>query len=144
MELRFEPSIYLEALMQDVVAFGGKIRIRKFESPRDLMTLEESLIVNCTGLGAKTLFGDPDLIPLKGQLVVLIPQDEVNYATSGGVRGSQPGVFVHMMSRRDGIILGGTSERNVWTLEVNEAERKRVVEGHMKMFSEFGLVPQTR
>jgi glycine/D-amino acid oxidase-like deaminating enzyme len=144
MELRFEPSIYLEALMQDVVAFGGKIRIRKFESPRDLMTLEESLIVNCTGLGAKTLFGDPELIPLKGQLVVLIPQDEVNYATSGGVRGSQPGVFVHMMSRQDGIILGGTSERDVWTLDVNEAERKRVVEGHMKMFGEFNQVRRVR
>jgi hypothetical protein len=75
---------------------------------------------------------------------VLIPQDDVNYATNGGVRGSQPGVFVHMMSRRDGIILGGTSERDVWTLDVNEAERKRVVEGHMKMFSEFGSARQTR
>jgi D-amino-acid oxidase len=136
-EMRFEPSIYLEALMQDVVAFGGKIRIRTFETPRDVMALDESLIVNCTGLGAKALFGDADLIPLKGQLVVLIPQDEVNYATSGGVRGSQPGVFVHMMSRHDGIILGGTSERDVWTLDVNDDERKRVVEGHMKMFGEF-------
>jgi hypothetical protein len=42
-----------------------------------------------------------------------------------------------MMSRHDGIILGGTSERDVWTLDVNEEERKRVVEGHMRMFSEF-------
>jgi len=142
-EMRFEPSIYLDALMQDVVAFGGKIRIRKFDTPRDLMALEESLIVNCTGLGAKALFGDPDLVPLKGQLVVLIPQEDVNYATNGGVRGSQPGVFVHMMSRHDGIILGGTSERDVWTLDVNEAERKRVVEGHMKMFAEFNQAPRS-
>jgi D-amino-acid oxidase len=137
-EMRFEPSIYLDALMQDVVAFGGTIRIRTFETPRDVMALDESLIVNCSGLGAKALFGDPDLIPLKGQLVALIPQPEVNYATSGGVRGSQPGVFVHMMSRSDGIILGGTSERDVWTLDVNDEERKRVVEGHMTMFGEFG------
>lgn len=136
-EMRFEPSIYLDALTQDVLAFGGKVRIRTFETARDVMALEESLIVNCTGLGAKALFGDPDLVPLKGQLVVLIPQDDVNYATSGGVRGSQPGVFVHMMSRHDGIVLGGTSERDVWTLDVNEDERKRVVEGHMQMFAEF-------
>jgi D-amino-acid oxidase len=143
-EMRFEPSIYLDALMQDVVAFGGKIRIRTFETPRDLMTLDESVIVNCTGLGAKALFGDADLVPLKGQLVVLIPQEEVDYATNGGVRGSQPGVFVHMMPRQDGIILGGTSERDVWTLDVNDAERTRVVEGHMRMFAEFSQVQRVR
>jgi glycine/D-amino acid oxidase-like deaminating enzyme len=133
-EMRFEPSIYLDALVQDVIAFGGKTRIRKFETPRDLMTLDESLIVNCTGLGSKALFGDSDLVPLKGQLVVLIPQEEVNYGTNGGVPNSPPGVFVHMMPRRDGIILGGTSERDVWAMEPNEAERKRVVEGHMQLF----------
>jgi glycine/D-amino acid oxidase-like deaminating enzyme len=136
-EMRFEPSIYLDALMQDVVAFGGSIKVRKFESQADLMTLDESVIVNCTGLGAKALFGDPDLVPLKGQLVALIPQEEVNYATTGGVRVSPPGVFVHMMSRRDGIILGGTSERDVWTLDVNEQERNRVVEGHIQLFSNY-------
>ena len=32
------------------------------------------MIVNCTGLGAKAIFSDPELMPLKGQLVVLIPQ----------------------------------------------------------------------
>ena len=136
-ELRFEPSIYLDALMQDVIAFGGRIKIRRFETPRDLMALEEPVIVNCSGLGARALFGDTDLIPLKGQLVALIPQPEINYATSGGVRGSPPGVFVHMMPRSDGVILGGTSERDVWSLDVNEAERKRVVDGHIRMFSEF-------
>jgi D-amino-acid oxidase len=134
-EMRFEPSIYLDALMQDVIAWGGKIRIRKFDTPRDLMTLDESLIVNCTGLGAKALFGDPDLVPLKGQLVVLIPQDDVTYSTNGGVSGSPPGAFVHMMPRRDGIILGGTSERDVWALEPNEAEKRRVIEGHLQLFA---------
>ncbi len=70
--------------------------------------------------------------------MVLIPQENVNYATNGGVRDSPPGVFVHMMARHDGIILGGTSERDVWTLDVNEHERKRVVEGHMQLFGSFG------
>jgi len=138
-EMRIEPSIYLDALTQDVVAFGGKIRIRRFESPRDVAALEEPVIVNCTGLGAKALFGDSDLIPLKGQLVVLIPQEEVNYGTNGGVRiqTATPGIGIHMMPRRDGIILGGTSERDVWTMDVNESERKRVVEGHMQLFAGF-------
>jgi D-amino-acid oxidase len=38
--LAIEPSIYLEALMRDFALFGGKIVIRKFDSPRDLMSLK--------------------------------------------------------------------------------------------------------
>mgnify|MGYP006211106785 CR=1 FL=1 len=39
-----------------------------------------------------------------------------------------------MMPRRDGIILGGTSQRDVWTTEIDDAERTRVVEGHKQLF----------
>lgn len=133
-EMRIEPSIYLDALVNDAIANGARIVIRRFESPRDLAALDEPVIVNCTGLGAKALVGDPELMPLKGQLIVLIPQAEVNYSTNGGVRNSPPGVFVHMMPRGDGIALGGTSERDVWTTEINESERQRVVDGHKTLF----------
>ena len=44
--------------------------IRKFDTPRDLMSLNESVIVNCTGLGSKTIFNDNKLVPVKGQLTV--------------------------------------------------------------------------
>jgi glycine/D-amino acid oxidase-like deaminating enzyme len=136
--LRIEPSIYLEALMRDVKLFGGRIVIRKFENPRELMTLAEPIVVNCTGLGARDLFGDKTLVPLKGQLTVLVPQSEVDYQTSGGVNlPSTPGIGIHMMPRSDGIILGGTSQRDIWTMEPDEAERRRVVEGHIELFSKM-------
>lgn len=133
-EMRIEPSIYLDALVADVLEHGGRIVIRRFDDRRELASLEEPVIVNCTGLGARALFGDEELIAVKGQLVALIPQEEVTYSTNGGVRGSPPGVFVHMMPRHDGIILGGTSQRGVWTLDVDEDERRRVVEGHKTLF----------
>jgi D-amino-acid oxidase len=120
--LRFEPSIYLDALMNDVVAFGGRIVVRSFDSKRELAALSETLIVNCTGLGAKTLFGDDELIPIKGQLTVLVPQAEINY-TAGG-----------MMPRSDGIVLGHVAQRGVSSLEVDESERKRVVEAAIQFF----------
>ena len=136
-EMRIEPSIYLDALTNDFLLWGGKIVIRKFETPRDIIALTENVVVNCTGLGAKALFGDPELVPLKGQLVVLTPQAEVTYGTSGGSRSasSEPGVGIHMMPRSDGIILGGTSQRDVWTMDVDEKERQRVVEGHIELFN---------
>jgi hypothetical protein len=40
-----------------------------------------------------------------------------------------------MMPRSDGIILGGTSERGVWTMEPNEEERKRVMTGQIELFA---------
>jgi glycine/D-amino acid oxidase-like deaminating enzyme len=138
-EMRIEPSIYLDALVADVIANGGRIVIRRFSTPDEIMTLKQPVIVNCMGLGAKPIFNDADLMPLKGQLIVLIPQDEVTYSTNGGVRESPPGVFVHMMPRRDGIILGGTSERDVWTTEINDAERRRVVDGHKTLFDAMRL-----
>ena len=134
--IRIEPSIYLDALVTDVLLFGGDIVIRRFDTPQDLMPLEESVIVNCTGLGSYTLFNDRELTPLKGQLTVLVPQPEVDYNTFGGLRCNTSGGFgIHMQPRTDGIILGGTSERGVWSLEPNEEARRRVVEGHIELFN---------
>ena len=132
--IRIEPSIYLDALVADVLLFGGDIVIRKFDTSQDLMSLEESVIVNCTGLGSYTLFNDRELTPLKGQLTVLVPQPEVDYNTFGGLRRTSGGFGIHMQPRSDGIILGGTSERGVWSLEPNEEARQRVVEGHIELF----------
>ena len=133
--IRIEPSIYLDQLVEDVLLFGGHIAIRKFDTRRDLMSLEESVIVNCTGLGSSTLFNDRVLMPLKGQLTVLVPQPEIDYNTFGGLRPGPPGGFgIHMQPRSDGIVLGGTSERGIWSLEPNEEARRRVVEGHIALF----------
>ena len=131
--LRIDPSIYLDALVRDVMRFGGRIVIRKFDTPRDLMTLDESVIINCTGLGSHDLFGDTELVPLKGQLTLLVPQPEVNYATFGGLQGT--GGFIHMHPRSDGIALGGTSEEGNWSLEPDENARQRIVEAHRALFA---------
>jgi glycine/D-amino acid oxidase-like deaminating enzyme len=121
--MRLEPSIYLDALMRDVIGFGGRIVIRSFETPRDLMSLAEPLIVNCTGLGAKALFGDQELVPVKGQLTVLVPQPEVTYMVGG------------MLPRSDGIILnGGMQQRDAWSLDVDEAFQEGVIQEFKTIF----------
>ena len=75
-----EPPVYLRALMRDFELAGGRIVVRAFAAPGELAALSESVIVNCTGLGARELFGDGELTPIKGQLTVLLPQPEVDYA----------------------------------------------------------------
>ena len=128
--LAIEPNLYMEALVRDFVVFGGKIVIRQFDTPRDLMSLPESLIVNCTGLGSKTLFNDDELVPIKGQLSVCIPQPEVRYRVHGNLPGSTVGASWN--PRSDGITVGNMMERGNWSLDVNEEVRRQNVEAAMQ------------
>ena len=120
--LRIEPSLFLEAMLREVRLFGAQIVIREFKTPSDLMTLSESVIVNCTGLGSRNLFRDEELIPVKGQLTFLVPQPEVDYQYG-------------CMPRSDGIALGSTRQRGVWTLTPDEVARKRIVDRAVERYS---------
>ena len=136
-QLRIEPSIYLDALVHDFLDFGGHIEIRKFTEPRELVELNEPLVVNCSGLGARDLFGDDELLPAKGQLTVLVPQEEVDWGIGGDPPdGDTRGLLgIHMQPRRDGIVLGGTSERGEWSREPNQEALRRIVGAHMAVYS---------
>jgi glycine/D-amino acid oxidase-like deaminating enzyme len=68
------------------------------------------------------------LIPIKGQLCVLLPQPEVDYVLVTDD-------FLYMMPRRDGIILGGTHDRGVWDLAPDAAATQRILAGNAKLFS---------
>lgn len=141
--LAIEPSIYLDALVRDFLLFGGKIVIRKFDTPRDLMSLSESVIVNCTGLGSKTLFGDDELVPVKGQLTFCVPQPEVNYRVSG--RAANAAANLSINPRSDGIAIGNMQERGNVSLDPNEEIRRLNMEAAIGfiagMRAPFGRIP---
>ena len=122
-----EPAIYLNALRRDFLLGGGKLVIRDFPDLAAILALKEPAVVNCTGLGAKALFNDPELTPVKGQLAFLIPQPEVDYCTVG------PG-DLYMFPRHDGILLGGTHEHDVWDLTPDPSQTERIVQGHLDLF----------
>ena len=122
-----EPAIYLNALIRDFHLAGGKIVIREFHSARDLTALRESLIFNCTGLGARTIFDDPELMPIKGQLVFLLPQPEVDYITLG-LNG------LYMFPRHDGILLGGSFQRGIDNTDIDPAITDHILQGNAELF----------
>lgn len=135
--MRIEPAVFLDAHLRDFMLSGGRTVIREFSTPRDLMSLSETLIVNSTGLGSKALFDDQEMSPYKGQLTLLAPQADVNYGTGGGLHrtSGEAGVNLHMNPRRDGIALGGTAEKGEWSLEPNEEARQQVVDGHIEFYN---------
>src|SRR3954468_1993454 len=130
--LAIEPSIYLDALVRDFLMFGGRIVIRKFDTPRDLMTLSEPVVVNCTGLGSFTLFDDKELVPIKGQLTAMIAQPEVAYRAGGRTAS---GGNASMNARSDGIIIGNLQDRGNWSLDPDPDVLQRNVQAAIDFFS---------
>ena len=121
-----EPAVFLPAMMQDYYGAGGDIVIRNFVDRADVLTLTEPVIINCTGLGSRELFEDQELFPIKGQLSFLLPQSEVNYILIAD--------GIYMFPRSDGILLGGTFERHVWSLTPDPEQTRRILDEQKAFF----------
>lgn len=121
-----EPSVYLPVLLGEVQGAGARIEIRPFASADEMLGLPETVIFNCTGLGAGQLFGDAELIPIKGQLSFLVPQPGVDYnlITSD----------TYMFPRTDGILLGGSYEKGRWDTTPDDAIRRQILGSHRALF----------
>lgn len=125
-----EPPVYLNALLRDFYIAGGKLVVKEFHSREEIMRLPEPIIFNCTGLGARALFCDQKLSPVRGQLEVLLPQPEIDYCyLSSG----------YMFPRRDGIVLGGTWDHDDWSLAARAEQTTEILEGHSEIMKGFKL-----
>ena len=122
-----EPPHYLPVIEDEFRRAGGRIVRRRFADLDEVAALGFPVVVNCTGLGAGALVGDREIMPVKGQLTVLLPQQEVDYLLIHDGR--------YMFPRADGILLGGTHEKGEWSLDVNEAARARILAGHRAFFA---------
>ena len=124
-----ETGRFLRQTMRDIQVAGGRFEVRDFATPAAISALPEKLVFNCTGLGARQLFGDTELQPVRGQLAVLLPQPEVRYAFAGEAG--------YMFPRADGILLGGTFERDVWDTRPDPTDIARIVQSHKRLFEGF-------
>ena len=122
--MQIEPQIYLQVMLEDVLTAGGKIVVRKFNTPGEVAGLPENVIFNCTGLGARALFGDTGMIPARGQLVVFLPQPELDYNLTYG--------STYIFPRSDGVITGGTFERDVWSTEPDPEATRQILAGALE------------
>ena len=94
--MMFNLNAYMRLLMSDFLAGGGKIQVTEFHTPADLGSLPEKTLVNATGYGARALFGDETLVPVRGQLARTIPQPDIHYGLAYK--------DVNFVPRRDGNI----------------------------------------
>ncbi len=98
--LQFNVTELAHRLMTEFLMQGGRIETREFHAPMEIAALPEKVAINCTGYGAKALWNDQTITPVRGQITWLAPQPEVDYAVF------YAGVAV--VSRPDGIVIQNT------------------------------------
>ncbi|MEO1434546.1 MAG: FAD-dependent oxidoreductase [Bacteroidota bacterium] len=103
-----ETHHYMPFLMQSLELAHVKWETQTV-SDLEALCRESYCVVNCTGLGARALVDDPELYPIRGQLLkvtmdhppkVIYTDDEAQNA------------LAYIIPRSDGIILGGTAEQH--------------------------------
>jgi len=122
--MMFNLTAYTRVLMGDFSANGGKIEIAEFHTPDDFARLREKTLINATGYGARALFGDQSVTPVRGQLARAIPQPDIGY-----------GLFyknVSFVPRRDGLVFQAVGDSDYYgfdddTAVADRAEADRAV-----------------
>jgi glycine/D-amino acid oxidase-like deaminating enzyme len=130
--MMFNLTSYMRMLLSDFAANGGKIEIAEFHTPADFARLREKTLINATGFGARALFNDQSLTPVRGQVARVIPQPEVGY-----------GLFykgVSFVPRRDGLVFQVVGDDDYYgfdddTATPDRAEAERAVNTIAALFA---------
>ncbi|MPZ35187.1 MAG: FAD-dependent oxidoreductase [Rhodospirillales bacterium] len=128
----FNIADYGHTLMNDFFIAGGQFRRSDFRAPSQIAALGKKVVINCTGYGARALWRDETLVPVRGQIARLIPQPEVRY----GLVYRQ----VLTVPRRDGLVVqsfaGGERQGYGDTNEApDRAEAEQAVRTLAELFS---------
>jgi len=128
--LTFNIAGYSRQLVNDFLVEGGKIERVEFHEPGELSQVPEKVLINATGYGARALWKDESVVPVRGQIAWLIPQPEVNY-----------GFFyknVNVLGRRDGIVVqdGGIGEMDGYN-DANERPDRAAAEAAVAVVADL-------
>ncbi|MFF3466792.1 FAD-dependent oxidoreductase [Streptomyces sp. NPDC002619] len=103
--------VHLRWLRERVLKAGGLLEVREVT---DLNQVPAAVVVNCTGLGARSLVPDPTVRPVRGQLVVVENPGITTWLTSADEHAAESTYF---FPQPCGLVLGGTAEEDAWSLE---------------------------
>ena len=131
--LLIEPPIFLARLEADLKARGVAFVQKKFASRSDVLTsVAQNIIVNCTGIGAMTLWSDVNMVPIKGQLAMLPAQLALQYLY---------GQSGYMFPRTDHIVIGGTFEVGVNDTKPSKSVCQGLVDHIKSLFGRAAAKP---
>jgi len=115
---------YLDYLLELLLAKGGQLvlgqRLRSLAQADAL--LRAPVIVNCTGIGARELVPDADLVPVRGQVVIA-----ANPGLTDFFVGEDAGQVTYMFPHGATVVLGGTQQHAAWSMLPDPATAERIV-----------------
>ncbi len=134
-QLMFNLSSYSRILLEDFTSNGGHLEITEFQTPADFARLKEKTVVNCTGYGARALFNDTSMTPVRGQITRLISQPDATYGLHYKDTSFVP--------RRDGLLIQVTGDSDYYgygddTTVANRAEAEHGVATIASLFTTSG------
>ncbi|MFJ6658068.1 FAD-dependent oxidoreductase [Streptomyces sp. NPDC091377] len=117
-------AAHLPWLRERLAAAGGTVEERTV-SP-GFPEADAAVVVNCTGLGARTLVPDASVRPVRGQLVVVENPGIRTWLVSGD-EAAGDGVKSYFFPQPGRLVLGGTAEDDVWSTEPDPAVAAEIV-----------------
>ena len=128
--LSFNVAGYAKQLMQEFLIAGGRIEYREFHTPNEFAMLPQGVVICCTGYDSRALWSDESVVPIRGQIAWLIPQEGATY----GINYKN----LNVLARRDGIVMqpsvGGEDEG--WN-DTNEQPDRAAAEAGVKTLQEL-------
>ena len=120
-----EPEVYLPYLEQRFTDAGGTLEMVAggIDDVRSLCA-PGRVVVNCTGLGARTICGDDRLYPIRGQ-VVRVTNPGLTRCLSDD---HGPLAVTYIIPRRTDCIVGGTAEEGVWDATPSDATTEAILD----------------
>jgi D-amino-acid oxidase len=118
---------YLGYLADRFVRAGGVTPFpAKFGSLGDARAIAPAarVIVNCTGCGARDLVPDPEVTPVRGQVVVTSNPGITEFFVG---TGADPNDLTYVFPHGDVVVLGGTEQRGDWNREPDAATAERIL-----------------
>ncbi|SDH72720.1 FAD-dependent oxidoreductase [Winogradskyella thalassocola] len=111
-----EPRLYLPYLFEKFLKNGGHFEEREIKDIKELAALN-TLVINCTGLGAKNLCNDEDLQPMRGQILRCKKMNTPSFADS-----TKKGALSYIINRSNDCVIGGTDYDNDWNRNVEASD----------------------
>ncbi|MFF5856942.1 FAD-dependent oxidoreductase [Streptomyces sp. NPDC012751] len=100
---------HLAWLRRRLLGAAGTVEVR---AVTDLAAVPAAVVVNCTGLGARSLVPDPAVRPVRGQLVVVENPGVTEWFTAVDHSSAASTYFIPQPGR---LLLGGTAEEDDWS-----------------------------
>jgi D-amino-acid oxidase len=115
--------VYLGYLLDRFTAGGGRLSVAPAGSLAEV-SASAPTVINCTGVAARHLVPDAEVLPIRGQVVIVTNPGVTEFFVGVGDSSRE---VVYSFPHGDTVLLGGTEQRGNWSLEPDPATAQRIL-----------------